>query len=312
MAVPTDLFKTYETIGLREDLADLIKIVSPVDTLYYSSLAEGGANATKVEWQVDSLAASGANAALEGDDESISPVTPTTRVFNYTQIQKKLFGISNTNASASVKRAGRVSEKDYQTSKKSKELAKDVEYAFLRGLANAGAAGTARQMRGIMNWLTTNVSKAADATLNSSTGEITGGTNRAFTEDLLATLLQNIFVNGGNPSILYTTPALKAKISAWSQATSNYRINLEKGKVGNSVDIYVSDFGDINVKPHREMPSGTAIVLDPAHKGKKATLRNTHREQLAITGDNQKYVIRVEHTLRDVAEAACGRLVNLQ
>ena len=62
MAVPANTFKTYEAIGIKEDLADIIKNISPVDTPFYSSLSEGGAGQTKVEWQTDALAAAGANA----------------------------------------------------------------------------------------------------------------------------------------------------------------------------------------------------------------------------------------------------------
>ena len=312
MSAPENLYKTYETVGLREDLADVIKNISPVDTPIYSGMSEGGANAIKVEWQTDALADAAANAQLEGDAETIAAVTATTRVYNICQIQKKLFGISNTNAATSVKRAGRVSEKDYQTAKKSKELAKDIEYAFIRGSLVAGDATTARAMRGLMNWITTNVSKAADATMNSTTGVITGGTDRTFTSTILEDMLQDIWTDGGNPSVMYTTPTLKRVVSGWTQSTANYRVAVEDNKLDGTVDVYVSDFGTVTIKPHRDMPAGVAIILDPAHKGKKGTLRNTHREQLGITGDNQQWVIRVEHTLRDVGELALGRITNLK
>lgn len=111
---------------------------------------------------------------------------------------------------------------------------------------------------------------------------------------------------------MYLPPALKIKVSAWAQATSNYRVAVEGAKLEGTVDVYVSDFGTISIKPHRDMNAGVALILDPARKGKKATLRNLHREQLANTGDNQKWVMRIEHTLRDVEEQGLGRITNLQ
>lgn len=310
MSVPSNTFKTYETVGVREDLSDLIKVISPVDTMFYSGLSEGGAKQTKVEWQSDALAASAENAALEGDDETAEAVAPTTRLSNMCQIQKKVFRLSNTQEE--VVKAGRSSEKDYQTAKKGKELSKDVEYAFLKGVLAAGDADNARKMKGILNWVVTNLNKASDATLNAD-GTVSGGTDRDFTESLFKTVLQNIFVAGGNPSLCYTTPTLKGVMSGWVQASgTNYKTDVSNKTQNAAVDVYVSDFGTVSIKPHRDMLAKTALVLDPSHKGKKGTLRNTHRQQLAITGDNQQWVIRAEHTLRDIAEAAHGRLTNLK
>lgn len=311
MSMPGDAFKTYETIGLREDLGNLISMLSPVDTPFYNSLSEGGAANTVVEWQIDALGNAGANAAVEGDDESVGSVTPTTRVSNVTQIQKKSFALSNTNASANMKRAGRVSEKDYQTAKIGKELSKDIEYAFLTGTKAVGDASNARVMRGILNWCVTNISYGSGGSVNSTTGVAVAGTDREITSDLLTTVLQNIYVNGGNPDTMYVTASLKPKISGWVQSTSNYRVAVDGAKLQNTIDVYVSDFGTVSIKAHRGMPAKTALILDSSHKGKKGTLRNIHREQLAITGDNQKWVMRVEHTLRDVEEVACGRMLAL-
>lgn len=302
-----NVYKTYETVGIREDLNDLIKNISPVDTLFYSSLSEGGADQTKVEWQTDALANAAQNKHLEGNVESATAVTATSRIYNMCQIQKKSFMISNTNQK--VKKAGRVSEKDYQSAKRGKELAKDVEYAFLQEVRSDGAAGTERSMRGILNWVTTNLSKDAGATLNAD-GTVTGGSDRSFTEAIFKGVLLNIYTAGGNPSLVYTTPTLKQVISSWASA-GNYRTAVEAKKLETAVDVYVSDFGTLKIKPHRLMPAKTVLILDEAHKGKKATLRPEHRQMLGITGDNESWIIRVEHTLRDVAEGAHGRITNL-
>jgi len=57
-----------------------------------------------------------------------------------------------------VNKAGRKSEVNYQTQKKLRELAKDIEYALVVNAASAvGASGTARTMKGISGWIATNV-----------------------------------------------------------------------------------------------------------------------------------------------------------
>jgi hypothetical protein len=310
MSMPTNTFATYETVGQREDLSNLIQIISPVDTMYFSGLSEGGAKAIKVEWQTDALnAVNTSNAALEGDTETAEAVVPTVRLSNLCQIQKKVFSISNTQET--VLKAGRRSEKDYQTAKKGKELSKDVEYAFLNGTMATGSDTVARQMTGVLNWIVTNLNFAGSGGSLAANGTVSGGTNQSFTEAIFKTTLQNVFTCGGNPSIMYLTPSLKQTVSSWVQS-GNFRTMVEKEKQISAVDVYVSDFGTISIKPHRIIPAATALVLDTQHMGKKGTLRNTHREQLAVVGDSQQWVMRVEHTLRDLHEAANARIVYIQ
>lgn len=320
MAKPANAFSTYTAIGIREDLKDLIKDISWVDTPYYSSLGEVGVNQTKVEWQTDALGDIAANAHVEGDAETADAVTPTSRIYNMCQIQKKSFILTNTEEK--VKKAGRSSEKNYQTAKKGKELSRDVEYAFLKGVRADGDATTARGMRGCFNWIVTNLSKAADAILAAS-GAVTGGTARDLTETILLDALEDAFIQGGRPSLAYVPPAQKRVISAWSNV-GNYRTAVENAKLNATVDVYMSDFGAIKFQLHRGMTTTTTtdgvlaldyqdamIILDPAHKGNRGTLRNTHREQLGVTGDNQSWIMRVEHTLHGIEEGAHVRITNL-
>jgi len=306
MAVPTGTFKTYEAIGRREDLSDSIANISPVDTLFYSGIAEVGADQTLHEWQTDALAAAAANASLEGGDATYTSVTPTVRLSNTCQIQEKSFIVSGTQEK--VKKAGRTSELAYQTAKFSKELAKDIEYAFLREVAVTGDATTARKMKGALNHTTTNLSKATDATLNAD-GTVTGGTIRPLDETLVQTTRQNIFTAGGDPNVILCGPFQKQQFSKFAN-TNNYRRPVEADKLTNTVDVYVDDFGMLQIKPHRNMPTDVVFIPDMNY-WKKATLRPTFRTQLAKTGDNIKYQILCEHTLEARAENASGRITNL-
>ncbi len=307
MGVPTNTFQTYQGIGIREDLSDEITMISPVDTLFYGMISSKSASAVKHEWQTDALAAAASNAQLEGDDATNVAITPTVRLYNNCQIQRKVFQFSGTNEV--VKKAGRTSEIDYQKAKFMKELAKDIEYAFLREVRVDGAAGTAAKMRGALNWTTTNLSTDAAATLNAD-GTVTGGSNRALTETILKGVLQSIFTAGGDPNSILCDASQKQAISGFSQATSNYRMMVESGKLDSTVDVYVSDFGTLQVKPHRLMPANTLFIVDPKY-WTKATLRPTFMEELAKTGDSKRYQIIVEHTLESKAENANGRITQL-
>ena len=83
-------FKTYDAVGNREDLTDIIYDISPTDTPFMSTVGQSKAKATYHEWQTDSLTdAVSTNAAIEGADAVSATLAPTTRVGNYTQIMQK-------------------------------------------------------------------------------------------------------------------------------------------------------------------------------------------------------------------------------
>ena len=57
-------YKTYDQVGKKEDIEDIIYDISPTDTPFMSSIGASTANATLHQWQEDSLAAVGTNAAV--------------------------------------------------------------------------------------------------------------------------------------------------------------------------------------------------------------------------------------------------------
>ena len=124
MAQPTNLYDTFDTTGIREDLTDVIYNISPEDTPILSAIPRTAAKGTKHEWQLDALAAPAANSVIEGDDATIDAMVATTRAFNFTQIQDKVIALSGTQSS--VDAAGRADEMAYQIAKKSKELKKEI------------------------------------------------------------------------------------------------------------------------------------------------------------------------------------------
>lgn len=113
MAQVSGTFSTYDAVGNREDLTDVIYDISPTDTPILNAIGRGNATATLHEWQTDSLAsASTGNAVIEGDDATYTTASATTRLNNYTQIQRKTIIVSGTQDA--VRKAGRRSELAYQ------------------------------------------------------------------------------------------------------------------------------------------------------------------------------------------------------
>ena len=90
MAQVSGTYSTYDAVGEREDLSNVIYNISPTDTPFMSAIAKAKAAFTNHEWQTDALAAaSGTNAAIEGNEVTFAAPTATTRLGNYSQISTK-------------------------------------------------------------------------------------------------------------------------------------------------------------------------------------------------------------------------------
>src|SRR5690348_8080229 len=97
MANPVGTYATYQAIGRREDLSDIIYNISPTDTPFQSMIGRSKATSTKHEHQTDSFATSSASGqVVEGNTPTNTTVTPTVRVFNYCEILQDAFQISGT------------------------------------------------------------------------------------------------------------------------------------------------------------------------------------------------------------------------
>jgi hypothetical protein len=83
------VYQTYQTVGIREDLADIIYSISPTETPFMSGVAKTKATNTSHQWQTDALADVAANAAVEGAAISYGTQSATTKETNYTQISTK-------------------------------------------------------------------------------------------------------------------------------------------------------------------------------------------------------------------------------
>ena len=309
MAIPTNTFTKFDLIGSREDLSDVISNISPTDTPFMSNIGKSSCDNTQFDWQTDSLAAAASNATIEGDDTTAAAVTPTTRYINYTQIFKKSFTISGT--AEKVKKAGRKSEIAYQTAKKGKEIKRDQEKAFTgTNVAVAGNTTTARVTASLDTWLFTNDTNGTSGTQYTFSGGVpvtarTDGTDRAWSETLLKAALLLQYNSGGEVSMLMVSPTKKQETSAFA-GIAEIRFEAKGAKqttVIGAVDVYVSDFGNLDIVPNRFMPTDLAYLIDPS-QAKKRVLRPYFVEELAKTGDSAKFHMIEECGLEVTNEAA--------
>lgn len=312
-------YQTYQSVGNREDLTDMIYDISPTETPFMSSIGKTKATATFHEWQTDSLAdATVNNAAVEGADASSATLSPTTRVGNRTQISQKTIQIAGTEET--VDKAGRKSEKAYQLAKASSELKRDMEKIMLANqAATAGDSTTARTLGSLQAWLNTNAVLGAGGVAGSlGTTARVSGTDAAFTEAMLKTAVKSAYTNGGNPTVLMVSPTQKQVVSTFAGiAEQRYAAPANKQTtIVGAADVYLSDFGTLSVVPNRfttpdaDDNGEQAFVLDPEYAA-VAFLRPFQTNELAKTGDSEKTQLLVEYTLEVKNEAAHAIIADL-
>jgi len=310
MAQPTNTFDTYDSVGEREDLSDVIYNISPTDTPFLSSAAKTSATAVLHEWQTDALAAaSTSNAVIEGDEATLDAVTATTRLSNSCQIMDKTVVITGTQEA--VDKAGRASELAYQIAKKAKELKRDMEAQITTNNAEVtGSATAAREMGSLGAWVATNDVMGTSGT-SGSVGNTarTDGTQRAFTEDLLKSVIKSVWNEGGDPTMIMVGPFNKQKLSGFTGNSTRFDAGAD-ATLYTSVDVYASDFGQLQVVPNRFSRDRDCYVLDMNYWG-IAFLRDFSMHELSKTGDSEKRQLLVEATLESRNEAASGLVADL-
>lgn len=298
---------TYDLIGVAEDVEDAIFNISPTDTPFMSMAARKKATNTLHQWQTDSLAATGANRQVEGDDATYTTATPTTMLSNYTQISRKTVIVSRT--ADTVKKYGRAKELARLVTKYGKELKRDMEAALTGNQASsAGGSQTARSSAGLESMIAANRIIASGNTTGTTPGYAGGvwaaptdGTATVtVTEALLVSGIQAAWTAGGNPEVIMLPYGQKKQIAAFTGATKYAGAYTESGKAQaaliGAVDVYISDAGSHKLVLNRFMRSRTILGIDPEYVS-VAYLDGIQMENLAKTGDAEKKMIITEYCL---------------
>ena len=315
MAVPSNTIQNVSRVGVREDLDNKIAELFPDETPFIDMIGRSKASNTYTEWQTDGLAAADHNnKAIQGDDLANGSRANTTRVGTHTQIMTKVVGSSTT--VEWTNKAGRRSELAREIMKSGRELRTDMEKRAIGNYASvAAAAGTAGETAGAQAWLTSNVSRgAAGANGGFSAGIVaaaTNGTQRAYTEALLKTVLQSAWSAGGNPKAVITNGTQKQTAAAFAGIAQQRReTGNKKATIIAGADIYVSDFGDVQFVPDRFADARSALVVDPEYWD-IAVGDPLHVDTLAQTGLATRKALITEWALRCLNQAASGIVADL-
>lgn len=315
MAVPSNTIQNVGRVGVREDLSDRIAELFPDETPFMNAIGTSSINNTYTEWQTDSLvAANGNNATVQGDDLDNESRPNTTRVGTHTQIFKKVISASST--VEWTNKAGRRSELARETMKAGREIRRDMETRFCGNFASVAAtASVAGQTAGALAWLTSNVSRGSSgANGGFSSGIVaaaTNGTQRAYTEALLKTVLQSIWNNGGNAKMVITNGTQKQTAAGFAGLADQRRdVGNSKLTIVAGADVYVSDFGEVQFVPDRFASARDALIVDPEYwdVGIGDALKIV---PLAKTGLAERRGMYAEVALRCLNQAASGVVADL-
>lgn len=332
MAVNANTNKTYDVTTIREDLQDAYVSISPTETPFQASVGRKSVSNTYFEWtEVDLASPDKSNRVKEGEAAPANDApTNAKRLGNYTQLSDKVVEVTSTNNA--VNGAGDVQTLAKQVAFKLKELKRDMEVMLLSNIAaDAGGADEARITAGLPAFLRSNVDRStgavdgANPTLSGTTAgypnaAATDGSVRALTEAMLKTVIAKCWDAGAEPSIVLCGSTVKQKISStFTGAATRYR-DISDKKIVAAIDVYVSDFGDLQIVPTRFLETRTAnaetvagrdvFVLDPS-MARVAFLQNVKQEPLAKTGHAERRLISVEFGLQVDSEKAHGVIADI-
>ncbi len=318
MATVANTVLTTAAVGNREELDDVVSLITPSDTPIYSMAGKEKASSKHPEWEYEDLDTTADNAQPEGNEYNYDAVTPPTRVGNYTQIFTKTFRFSGTQQA--VDNAGNAEKRAHELMKKGKALRKDIEYSIVLNTASTNT--DPRRSGGLPTWLTSNVSRNSGSS-GGFTGGVTTvettGTLRAWSKALTDTVLQSIYQNGGDVTTVVCSPYNKGVFATFMSDTNVAAFRYAAGKGTNTIigtaDIYESPWGPVKVMANRVMSTAATtarrvFALDPSMV-KWCTLRPIQEDKVAKTGDAENGVLIAEGCLKVVNEKGIGAVCDV-
>lgn len=299
------LYSTYDQVGQKEDVSDVISNITPTKTPFQSAIGSEKITARKHQWQEDSLADEADNEKVEGFTAGTGSATPTVMRENVSQILSKDVFVSGT--ADAIDTYGRAKESAYQMAKISAELKRDLEKALIGRVQAAVMTdlATARKMASVWSQVHADVTTTTD-----SDAGLGGNQAGPLTEANLLANFQLLYDEGGDAELIMVRTKHATTIANFAYASGRQRDVQNGMKIVNAVDLYVSPFGEARVVLNRFQLVSDVLLVDPMN-WKLLVLRNWFRETLAKTGDNTHMMIVGEFSLKHKNQKASGRITNL-
>jgi len=304
---------------IREDVMEKIWDISKIPLPFTDMIGSGKARNSFREWTTDELAAPDVtNAVVDGADASGNNTATGLRVGNHCQTSDKVVKVSYRADASDI--IGRSKELAYQLMRRQQELRRDVEAIALENQASVADDGnsTAGKAGGLPTWIVTNSQNGTAGGFNVSDGltDVWTSTGAVVTptETLVRNAVEGVYNEGGESTKLMSIPGITRRFSEYL-FTSSARVGTimsDQGKsreaaaaVG-SINIFVTDFGTLDIVPNRLQQKQTAaaandsafiFILDPMQLAIDY-LYGYRTDVLAKTGLAENRQMAVDWTLR--------------
>ena len=245
----------------REDLTDVLTILAPEETPALSSANKQKANATFVEWTVDSLATPSTTGISEGADVTsfTDQFASRARLGNYIQKFRRDFMVSDLQEAVDSVGPAKVAQAE---AKAIRELKRDIEATILSDNDRQAETGAVPyKMRGLGDWLDSAGPSDVPADYRTPAGSInTQAAAGDITESEFNTIIRSIYRANGeaNNLVLIADTTLRKQIADYARfgadvadgtnagvRSVNYDGNDSTIKL--SVEVYQSDFGIVSI-----------------------------------------------------------------
>ena len=257
---------TYDTtppgsaVSNREDLTDVLSILAPEETPILSSLNKQKANATFVEWTVDSLADPVTAGIREGADVGTftDKFAGRARLGNYVQKFRRDFQVSDLQEAVDSVGPAKIAQAE---AKSIRELKRDIEatLASANDRAVEDGSSTADALRGLGDWLDSAGPSDVPAGFRTPAASIYTATEAGtteFGEEALNDIITSIFEQTGstNDLMLIADTGLRRVIADFARTSGssdnsvrNVNYDGGSGQITLRVDMYESDHGMVSI-----------------------------------------------------------------
>lgn len=257
-------------VGAREDLADLIAIADMKATPFLTAAKKSAAPTNPLfSWLVDALDPARRTGVLGNEDAATFENKAANRARLYGRVQKlwRLPKVSDIAENVSdVAGLGVKAEMRAAIARSMKEIARDIEAVLCADQDSQAESGTLPNLtRGLGSWISNSAQSdsatAVPSAFRTPTGSISTATTANVTDTVVQALLQSIYTQTGQRKRLtgLVGPTLKRSFTAMTQvqfgstnvasAVRVYNAELAAGIVGASVDLFVGDFGELELVP---------------------------------------------------------------
>lgn len=313
MAQISNSFATFSSSRVREQLMDRIWNVSISETPTLALIGKQTVDGPFVEWLTDAFRAGASNKVEQGNTSTPTARTNVSRYSNRTQISEDVLSITGTQEAS--EKAGGKSEVELQKAKSMVEVKKDIEFGVLQNTtAITPSAGVAPQARGFLGFIATNCAKGTGGSNPvplSNTAPV-DGTQAAFTETMLKTVLQAMF-DSGSPDMdnLYALVPSAQRATFDTFLAGQTRFDKAEDKILTAtIEVYIGPFGRVKVVNARHMRTREVFIINRDY-AKLGILRRMSANKLGVRGDAEEYLVNCEWTLIVNNEKAHGAIRDL-